>query len=476
MKRITLFAICAMIMLNYACTKDDIPPVTNFKNNRLYVDLGLPSGVKWATCNVGASIPENYGNKYAWGEIKVKLKYTAENSLTYGMQIHDISANEEYDVACANWQFPWRIPTKTEMEELIKNCEWKRISQKDIEGFKIIGPNDNYIFLPIQEKLDYWTSTPNTSNYNNYSYSLYDFGNGNPRLYSDYRYVAKLIRPVFGGDINKPMIESKISNITATSVECTLNIVSEGGLSILDYGFCWSNYDNPTIDDNYTIINYETNNFTTIINNLIDDTTYYLRAYSIDAEDITYSQIIEFKTNKLIDGHDWVDLGLDSGIKWATCNIGADYPEEYGNYYAWGETEIKNEYTSENSLTYGIEMNDISGNPQYDAARNKWGGAWRIPTSTEMYELQNKCSKKWIEQDGIKGFRITGPNGNYIFFPAAGRNIDSTIINSDLSGCYWISKPLNNYVSYCLESDKNDTGLMGVRSRECGLTIRPVIE
>ena len=91
-------------------------------------------------------------------------------------------------------------------------------------------------------------------------------------------------------------------------------------------------------------------------------------------------------------GHEWVDLGLPSGVKWATCNVGASDPWEYGDYFAWGETSPKSEYTKENSKTYNRNMGDISGNPNYDAARANWGGSWRIPTKKEFHELGTECT------------------------------------------------------------------------------------
>uniref|UniRef100_UPI0025B2398C PEGA domain-containing protein n=2 Tax=uncultured Muribaculum sp. TaxID=1918613 RepID=UPI0025B2398C len=87
-------------------------------------------------------------------------------------------------------------------------------------------------------------------------------------------------------------------------------------------------------------------------------------------------------TGNTINGHEYVDLGLS--VKWAACNVGASSPEDYGNYYAWGETATKAEYTESNSKTYGKTMGDISGNPQYDAARANWGGTWRLPTKAEF--------------------------------------------------------------------------------------------
>ena len=139
-----------------------------------------------------------------------------------------------------------------------------------------------------------------------------------------------------------------------------------------------------------------------------------------------------------INGHGYVDLGLPSGTKWATCNVGASEPEEYGNYYAWGETTS---YTKDNShRTYGKSMGDISGDASYDVAQAKWGGTWRLPTAGEMKELVNKCTWTWTTQSGVNGYKVIGPNGNSIFLPAAGY-YDHHSSRSGVGGCgdYWSS-------------------------------------
>ena len=129
-------------------------------------------------------------------------------------------------------------------------------------------------------------------------------------------------------------------------------------------------------------------------------------------------------------GHDYVDLGLPSGLKWATCNVGASSPEEYGGYYAWGETAVKDSYNLSSSLTANMSdqelraagIIDASNNltMQHDAARVNWGGSWRMPTKAELEELVDKCTWTWSEQEGRKGYKVIGPNGNSIFLPAAG--------------------------------------------------------
>ena len=110
----------------------------------------------------------------------------------------------------------------------------------------------------------------------------------------------------------------------------------------------------------------------------------YLKAVAV-----IFSAALVFTSCTKLNGHEWVDLGLS--VRWATCNVGASVPLEYGDYYAWGEIETKMEYTEENSVTSGVELDDISGNPQYDVATANWGEGWRMPTEQELDELTDKC-------------------------------------------------------------------------------------
>ena len=180
-------------------------------------------------------------------------------------------------------------------------------------------------------------------------------------------------------------------------------------------------------------------------------------------------------TTNVINGHEYVDLGLPSGTKWATCNIGANQPHQYGNYYAWGETTAKSSYTEENSRTYGVSMNCISGNPTYDAARANWGSTWRLPTKAEMEELKDNCTWTWTTQNEVNGCTVTGPNGNSLFLPAAGYCGGASHDGVGEYGDYWSSTPY--------ESDDNDayyfyidSGDRGVNwcGRYDGHTVRPV--
>ena len=147
-----------------------------------------------------------------------------------------------------------------------------------------------------------------------------------------------------------------------------------------------------------------------------------------------------------------IDLGLS--VKWASCNIGATSPVGFGDYFAWGETATKSEYTKSNSVTYGLSISELEsrgiigddGNltAECDAATANWGGNWRMPTSDEMKELIDECTWRWTIQNGVYGRKVTGPNGNSIFLPAAGNRNGEVLDNAGYSGDYWSATPNSN--------------------------------
>ena len=179
-----------------------------------------------------------------------------------------------------------------------------------------------------------------------------------------------------------------------------------------------------------------------------------------------------------INGHEYVDLGLS--VMWATCNIGADCPEEYGDYFAWGETEPKEEYTEENRKTLENSMGDIGGNASYDAARANWGGSWRRPTRKEFQELIDNCDWEWVRSKGeITGYRVTGKNGNSIFLPAAGHWDGASLNNIGEYGSYWSSTPDggDTQIAFYLYFYNDHWGMLwDWRGRDIGRSVRPVSE
>ena len=181
-----------------------IDTVSQTINGHKYVDLGL--SVKWATCNVGSSSPSDYGDYFAWGEISSKKEFYADNCITWEQMYENIGGNYLYDAALANWGQSWRIPTLSEIIELKSKCQWTWVTQNNVVGYNITGPNNNSIFLPaagyyggancyrLGESGYYWCSTPNKGN-NQEAYGL-GFSSNSINWSSNNRYGGRTIRPV----------------------------------------------------------------------------------------------------------------------------------------------------------------------------------------------------------------------------------------------------------------------------------------
>ena len=148
-----------------------------------------------------------------------------------------------------------------------------------------------------------------------------------------------------------------------------------------------------------------------------------------------------------------VDLGLPSGLKWASFNVGATAPEESGAYYAWGEINEKDNYDwssyihCEGSMSTVKDIGDDISMTAYDAAFMNWGGTWRMPTHDEVEELVENCTWKWMTVNGVNGMQATGPSGETIFFPASGYRAGTKTYSSGYFGSYWTSTHSESYNS-----------------------------
>lgn len=167
-----------------------------------------------------------------------------------------------------------------------------------------------------------------------------------------------------------------------------------------------------------------------------------------------------------------VDLGLS--VKWASCNVGANSPEDYGDYFAWGEIEPKKKYTDG---TYTYHDNPVTLPYYADAAHANWGGSWRMPTKAEWMELVMECTWEWSNFKGVEGYIVRSEsNGNSIFLPAAGYRIDSSLYGAGLYGDYWLSslKTDDPYYAFEMFFGSDNSSYWGNYFRYFGHSVRPV--
>ena len=225
-------------------------------------------------------------------------------------------------------------------------------------------------------------------------------------------------------------------------------------------------------------------------------------------EDITYTATFAEVLNGTENGYEWVALGLPSGTKWATCNVGATTPEGYGDYYAWGETTPKDYYSwstykwatatydakygewdletltkYNTSSSYGTVDNKAMLDPADDAARANWGGQWRMPTKEECQELIDNCTWTWTDDyngTGVAGRIVTSnTNGNHIFLPAVGCRSGDDLDNEGLDGYYggYWSSSLDTgspYDAWCVYFESDGEGWF-YGDRGFGHSVRPVL-
>jgi len=418
--------------------------------NHDYVDLGLPSGTLWATMNVGANTPEEYGYFFfAWGETTPKdfydwstykwcmgsyttmTKYCTDSYYGYnGFVDNKTELDPEDDAATAYWGLGWCMPSSLQMQELIDNCTTQRTTRNGVTGLLFTSNiNGASLFLPAAGDGDsdatvgivgcYWTRTLHYM-----SNSAWQFLFIYASMYFKYqgRYQCNSVRPVrVSYDVNGD------GNVTAADVTAL-------------YDYMLGNV--PSGDE-----------------------------------------------------HEYVDLGLPSGTLWATMNVGANSPEEYGDYFAWGETTPKDYYDwstykwcmgSEDTMTKyctkssygynGFVDNKTELDPEDDAAYVNWGPDWRMPSLEQIHELMDNCTTLWTTRNGVNGRLFTSNiNGASLFLPAAGCRWGSDLDEAG-TGIYW-SRTLEDSVypsdAWILYVDSGSV-TWGNYIRNCGRSVRAV--
>lgn len=384
------------------------------------VDLGLPSGTRWASCNVGASSPEEYGGYYSWGETEEKDDYSWNNYSyleTYEKfdgytriickDIGDHISGTQYDVAHVKWGGEWRLPTKSEMDELLEYCIAEVTIYNDVKVMKFIGPSGKSVFFPFP--------------------GAYFHDDG--------------------------------------------EFVNEGFFTM-----CWSG-DLASNATPWALAIYSDNNN-------------WVGRYSSNAGFSVRPVMSVLPT----DPRTYIDLGLPSGTKWANMNVGASRPEEYGEYFAWGETSAKDSYSWENYMcteatcgkpgdpVYDLvgDKADIAGT-KFDAATINWGASWNMPTAEQVEELASNCYSSLVTINGVACRKLKSRiNGNEIIFPLAGARWFENFAYEGSLGYYWSSTlRQGGYVSPCrliVRDDAHGWGwsMGGENDRFSGFPIRPV--
>lgn len=405
-----------------------------------YVDLGLKSGTMWATYNVGATKPTEKGDDFAWGETETKDKYEWETykwctiyengnfdqftkyviTPGYGTIDNKTVLEAEDDAAKANWGIKWRMPTTEEQKELIDGCTWvqERIAGTSIKVQKGTSKtNGAIIYLPYDEMALYYSSS--------LSEEVTDKVRciciiNSPKIMSTQRYYPSNVRAVA---VETALETYNVSFYSKDSVLIDKQVVAVGkSTSEVKYPF----------EEGYEFIGWSDSSFT----NVKKDLDVYAQ----------YREIANPTTvNGSVNGYDYVNLGLPSGRLWATYNIGATKPTEFGDYFRWGQTKPCKNFDA--PYVYDEQATGLA--PTKDAATVNWGSAWRTPTSKEQNELIDGCDWEWTNNyfgSGVKGIiGISKINGNLIFLPAAGEKVDSDLFHANEIGHYWSSTPNPEY-------------------------------
>ncbi len=499
-----------------------------------YVDLGLPSGTLWATRNVGAAKPEDYGGHFAWGETETKETYnwntykwcdgnewaiTKYDPLWYD----DPELELEDDAAFVNCGPNWRMPSQAQFEELCNDCSWQWTTVNGVNGNLVTGPNGNSIFLPAAgyrssssvthegRRGYYWSRTVDYA-HEQYAYNL-SFESGTPYFYPHMlgRRAGYSVRPVrFSPADEQPLLivqhsldmgQVFIEEVRTDELTFINNTNEAVNLTVAtDEPFSFQQDEDEAFSMSIVVPGNSIATVTVIF--LADTPGEYNGNVTIESPALDGGQsVIPVHARVISDDiteHEYVDLGLPSGTLWATCNIGASAPEECGDYFAWGETTPKvyygwstykwfatgasqtgfMKYCCDSSAGYfDFDDGKTELNPADDAATMNWGPNWQMPSDNQLNELDESCSWQWTQRNGVNGYLITGPNGKTMFLPLTGFYVGSSRVRAGFDGEYWSRTLFTEYYSSsraCYLTFYDEDWYWFATARFYGLPVRPV--
>lgn len=440
------------------------------------LDFGL--SVRWADRNLGAASPKDPGRLIGWGDTTLTNYSTKLQYFPTETALSQISGSQ-YDVAAVKWDNKWHLPTAEELEELIAACTWTWVNDVENDSVGVVGTlktdETKTIFLPATGyrsgendpielvKGYYWTGSLGQEAQ---KAKLLNFGEGTlPSVLSeDFRYLGLAMRPVTG-PVVMPTGMGTVVVTSKDAMRATVTATLTGDLQDSpEVVVCYATSESSLSKANGRKLQSSEIGQTITINltGLVQNTTYYVKVYLTTTNGDYESSVVSFTTDKLntFPVADAVDLGLPSGLKWASWNMGSsspmDVPDTKYARYGWGDPtgEAHSLNTSDYAISsYGKFQSgnvvDIAGTA-YDIATTQWGDGWRLPREADLRELMQQCTfvKGTYTDENNKtyyGMKVTGPNGNYILLPSAGfKNSRGSLIGDKGLCTYWMSTNNNS--------------------------------
>ena len=502
------------------------------------VDMGL--SVQWGSCNIGANKPEEYGEYYTYGGTRTKPAYSRDNYLPYDGNMLDEMTEDgktlaiENDIANVVLGGKWRIPTAEEWDELIKCCDSRVVSVNGVKGIemksritgqRIILPAAGYRegtdLMDNGEKGFFWTSSRSVGKKS--MMGFYD--KKSCALFACDPHKGLSVRPVYGeqglaaeqieegvnpqGGSKKNLLDRKPESHKKEESQSASSGHKQKPEAKTEHISSTSELMSPPTEKQPEPRGDVTVNTTPTGAQIWMDGVNTGRATPCTLESLPVGEhrlilkmggysdkivtVMVKEGEKLtVDSSfpNTADLGLS--VLWAAYNVGASRPEQYGRYYAWGETVEKTNYNWSsyslctggfdkltkycNNWSYGQVDSKYTLEKTDDAACSSMKNGWRTPTDTEWAELINNCTFKWMKISGTSGFLVTSNiNGNSIFLPAAGNKSNNAASNVGVGGYYWTASvnPKNPSGATYAMFDYTGIELKQVQ-RGNGLTIRAV--